>query len=405
MRTEQIKALTGIRFFAALWVVLYHSAHANKPFLKAEHPAVWDVLHPLVGFGTQGVDLFFVLSGFVLTLNYLDQLGPRLDLRRTARFLWLRLARIWPAYLVVTLGAGALIWFRHHQWHSVSVRSLCWRSLLEQVLMVQQWTSPRAVGTSWAGPAWSLSAEWLAYLLFPLLALVALRLRHSLQTRWLFAGSVLALTPYVVKVLADDGITGPYTWVVRIIPEFVAGMLLCTAMTRLRLTPRQRAYGGLVAVLSVVAILAALLSTAFGAPRVVGYLVVVLFPVLLGGLAIGRGWLVDLLSTPALVLGGAISYALYLVHGPALHLYRDLTRYTAVAHLSRDTRYVTELVLIAGLVVVAWVIYRVVEEPSRRAMRRALDASFPPVEHPLVPAEGEHEDPEHDLAPEPGSRR
>ena len=31
MRTEQIKALTGVRFFAALWVVVYHSTRANTP--------------------------------------------------------------------------------------------------------------------------------------------------------------------------------------------------------------------------------------------------------------------------------------------------------------------------------------------------------------------------------------
>ena len=63
----------------------------------------------------------------------------------------------------------------------------------------------------------------------------------------------------------------------------------------------------------------------------VGHLVAVLFPVLIGALAIGRGPLVSLLSTRALVLGGAVSYSLYLIHGPALHFHRDATRFTGGA--------------------------------------------------------------------------
>ncbi len=393
MRTEQIKALTGVRFFAALWVVVYHSTRANTDYLKDEHREVFRALKPIVGFGTAGVDLFFVLSGFVLALNYLDQLGPRLDLAKVGRFLWLRLARIWPAYMVVLLGAGFLIWFRAHFWHSTRAGRLDAHAFLEQMFMVQLWTSPRAAGTSWAGPAWSLSAEWLAYLLFPLLALVALRLHRLVQARWLMLASLLVLAPLVLDVIQDGKIAGDHTWLLRILTEFTSGVLLCTAMSRLELTDRQRRLGGVVAVLTVVTMVAMLYSTRFGAPHVLGHLVVVLFPVLIGALAIGRGPLVSLLSTRALVLGGAVSYSLYLIHGPALHFYRDATRFTGVLRLERDARYFGELVLIAVLVLVAWAVFRFVEEPSRRLMRRMLDHEFPPATQAIVPARGRH--PQH----------
>ena len=54
---------------------------------------------------------------------------------------------------------------------------------LKQVLLVQEWgPSPQR---GWNFPAWSLSMEWLAYLIFPLLVLVLFRLRDRLPTRWL----------------------------------------------------------------------------------------------------------------------------------------------------------------------------------------------------------------------------
>ena len=391
MRTEQIRALTGIRFFAALWVVLYHSTRANTDYLKDEHREVFWALKPLLGFGTAGVDLFFVLSGFVLALNYLDQLGPRLDLAKAGRFLWLRLARIWPVYMFVTVLAGFLIWFRSHFWHSTHAGRLDAHNFFEQMFMVQLWTAPRSAGTSWAGPAWSLSAEWLAYLLFPLLALVALRLHRLVHARWLMLASLVVLSPLVLVVLQDGSVVGDHTWLLRILTEFTSGVLLCTAMSRLELTDRQRRLAGVVAVLSVLLVVAMLYATRFGAPRSVGLLVVVVFPVLIGALAIGRGPLVSLLSTRALVLGGGLSYSLYLLHGPGLHFFRDATRFTGVFRLERDARYAAELAFIGVLVVMAWAVFRWVEEPSRRLMRRMLDHEFPPATLAIVPAHGRHD--------------
>ena len=107
MRSQHIRALTGVRFFAALWVVVYHSTRHNFPFLYSHHHDAVVAVSPLVIAGVRGVDLFFILSGFVLALNYMDQLGTRVRLRPTLRFLWLRLARIWPLYMLVIVGAGA----------------------------------------------------------------------------------------------------------------------------------------------------------------------------------------------------------------------------------------------------------------------------------------------------------
>jgi peptidoglycan/LPS O-acetylase OafA/YrhL len=92
-----IKPLTALRFFAAMWVVLYH----YWPNLQgaAAMPA-------LVGKGYLGVELFFTLSGFILCHVYLESFGE--GRFRYGAFLWNRLARVYPLHLATLLGVMAL---------------------------------------------------------------------------------------------------------------------------------------------------------------------------------------------------------------------------------------------------------------------------------------------------------
>ena len=369
MRTSHIRALTGVRFFAAIWVVGYHISRHNADLLERHFPNLDDLTRPLLSQGTMGVDLFFVLSGFVLALNYLDRLGPRLDPAIALRFIWLRLARVWPLYMTVLVSAGALISLRHHLWGSVGTGKLTGRSFLQQTLMIQEW-----VGTySWSGPAWSLSAEWLAYLLCPLLALVVLRLRDTLGFGGLVLGAALAVLPCVVVASADGTFIGPGDWAVRVLGEFSAGMMLYAALSRLEPTDRVRALAGWTGVV----VLAGLVTFFYLTFRTdlawaalpVG---VAAFPVLIGTLAIGTGPLVWLLSSPSAVLGGRISYAVYLVHSPLLYLWRDLLveQFDVPA---QPVRLYLEVAAVPVILALAWLLFRFVEEPARLGMRRMLD--------------------------------
>ena len=65
-----IRALTGLRAVAAVWVVLFHYRGDVLTLLPAARP-----LEPLMASGYLGVDVFFVLSGFVLAYNYANRLG------------------------------------------------------------------------------------------------------------------------------------------------------------------------------------------------------------------------------------------------------------------------------------------------------------------------------------------
>ena len=84
-----LAALTGLRFFLAIWVVLFHFAR----FPAAGFPVP---VKNILSSGFLGVDVFFLLSGFLMAYNYLDGAGA---LVTTNRHFWAaRFARIYPVY-------------------------------------------------------------------------------------------------------------------------------------------------------------------------------------------------------------------------------------------------------------------------------------------------------------------
>ena len=179
-----------------MWVVLFHFHFTALPGVAE----VVGLLGPLVTAGALGVDLFFVLSGFVIAYTYLDQLGPALRTRVTARFVWARLCRMWPAYALVFHLFGIWLVFRSV---AGSDGEIAFQSVqpeldageyLQQLFMVQLWDDRFFDGSSWVGSTWSISAEWLAYLLFPVAALGFFRLRR-LPAVVLAAAAVALMAP------------------------------------------------------------------------------------------------------------------------------------------------------------------------------------------------------------------
>ena len=100
MDKPEIRALTGVRGMAACLVAIYHFSPTKD---MAPGP-----LHNSVGRGYLWVDLFFVLSGFVIALNYGHLFASGFSRTAFATFLTRRVARIYPLYLAV-LVAG-LVW-------------------------------------------------------------------------------------------------------------------------------------------------------------------------------------------------------------------------------------------------------------------------------------------------------
>jgi peptidoglycan/LPS O-acetylase OafA/YrhL len=153
-----MKALTGLRFFAALLVVVSHF-----PLII---PINWFQVS-LVRQGAAGVTIFFVLSGFVLTYNYADAF--RASTAGTLAFIRARMARIWPINIVSLVIATLL-----SLWWGTSSSAATW---VANLLMLQALVPTKAMVLSWNPPAWSISCELIFYCSFPLFCWVLGRVR------------------------------------------------------------------------------------------------------------------------------------------------------------------------------------------------------------------------------------
>jgi peptidoglycan/LPS O-acetylase OafA/YrhL len=369
----EIKALTGLRIVAAVWVVLFHF----RPMLNDASPDFKDALAPVLNCGAQGVDLFFILSGFVLTWNYLDRMGQSWSMRATVHFLWLRLARVWPVYLVTLHLAALLVILSLHVGHVPlpEVQDLTAVSYLRQVLLVQLWFQPFFDGSSWDGPAWSISAEWLAYLLFGVVVLVIFRMQHVTRARSLTLLALAASLPPVLLLLASGQFYTPWSWLPRIVTQFIAGALACAAVRRLRLSDRARrvaGYGSLLLTVAIVGILYLLDAHPITGLYDGSGLVDMLFVPLVMTLTIGVGSLPRLLSTRLMVYGGEISFCLYMVHELVHTVWGWAVLQFELTPQENPWKWnVIGLLVIA--VVASILLYHFVEEPARRWMRRMVD--------------------------------
>lgn len=371
----EIKALTGLRIVAAVWVVLFHF----RPMVSDVSPDFRENFSPVLNCGAQGVDLFFILSGFVLTWNYLERMGRSWSRRETVHFLWLRLARVWPVYLVTLHLAVLWIIFTLHVGHvpSPDVAKLTAISYVRQVLLVQLWFEPFFDGTSWDGPAWSISAEWLAYLLFGVLVLVIFRMKLATRARTLMVLAFVAQLPPMVLLLTSGFFYTPWSWLPRIVTQFTAGALACAAVRRLELSDRARRVVGYVSLLLIIAMVGSIyLLDAYPIHGVLdsGGVVDVLFVPLVVTLAIGVGSLPRLLSTRVMVYGGQISFCLYMVHELVHTGWTWAVVEFQLTPWHSDSPWKWNIFgLLAIAVVLSSLMYHFVEEPARRWMRRMVD--------------------------------
>jgi peptidoglycan/LPS O-acetylase OafA/YrhL len=221
-RHAQLTPLTGIRGAAAVWVVAFHA----YPLVGSLFgwPERWRVL--VVRDGFLAVDLFFVLSGFVLSVAYNERL--RSNFRSSlAEFAVARVCRIFPLHWT-TLGILVLLSmaFSHEWWGPGPFTFL---ALVKSAVLVQDWTSSTAL--AWNHPTWSLSAEWAAYLLFPFITCSM----NWLRSRSLaLLGSMLSLLALDVLLLSTGSASldhvGP-AGIVRCLCEFSAGALAWKALS------------------------------------------------------------------------------------------------------------------------------------------------------------------------------
>ena len=171
---ERIAALTTLRFFAAILIVLYHSAGSFLPIFSARAltSVPRDVVSRVLLLFPASVSFFFLLSGYVLGLVYLRE-GKPVDLRKffTARF-----ARLYPLYLVVmTLSVPELLLPEVRRYGTAVGLAKTAKIFAANMVMAQAWLPERLLRID--SPSWSLCVEAFLYMCFPVLGILLWRLR------------------------------------------------------------------------------------------------------------------------------------------------------------------------------------------------------------------------------------
>lgn len=217
-KAAMLPTLTGLRGIAALAVLFYHIRLAMTGFLPEAAIA-------LLAHGYLAVDLFFVLSGFVLWWNY--GAGFAAEGHRAApRFLVRRIARIFPLHLAIL---SAMLVF-------VAALILSGRGpgkpydlaqLPAHYLLVQNWGFTDRL--TWNVPAWSISTEWAAYLLLAAGGGLFARLPSG---RTFFPAFVALLSVTIGIWFAATGRASigddiAATGLLRCLAEFAMGVALC----------------------------------------------------------------------------------------------------------------------------------------------------------------------------------
>jgi peptidoglycan/LPS O-acetylase OafA/YrhL len=352
---KDIRSLTGIRGVAATWVVLYH-VHE------------WDDLHgvakTLLTHGYLAVDLFFLLSGFVMALSYggLATAGWSIDSYRL--FLTRRFARVYPLYLVVICAIAVTIlagWSRSALLQGFGV------VFLANAALVQTWLSLPGID----GPAWSISTEFAAYLLFPVLAASTLTTRRPGRLAAVFVACsvALCLLQFAPHLPGDTYRMGPLDlyggWpaILRCLTEFTIGL----ALYRMTQFPEVLPCAGRPLVgYAVAAVLLALLCT----PGMDVPAVLAMAPFLLV-LAADREQVARLMGSRVVFFMGEISYSMYLLHVQFLRLRKIGDTPWLVSRLGETGAHLAAVAVVyASIILCSWLTYAFIEKPCRAWFRR-----------------------------------
>ena len=357
---QRLDALTSLRFFAAAMIVIHHSVGLFG-FNKDNYPPI------ALG---QAVSFFFILSGFILAYVY-----PKLETwPEIKRFLFARIARIWPAFLASFFLAYWLL-------------SLSWDSEigLANILMIHAWLPFPIYYFSYNWVSWSISTEFFFYLAFPFLI-------YQWDKTWLVklltSGIIVVLMIEVSNELQlpsysslNDGITHTallYIHPVSRIFEFILGIFVascwrknvgCVQWSKSRASLYEI---GVILLAGASMLYISLLAAWVGNKHWLGLSAeewlshsgsMFAFGLLIYVMAVGRGWITVWLSLPLLVLLGEISFSCYLLHQILLRYYQ--ANITLFPHLPNILSLAIFWVI---LLLASYLMWALIEMPGRRLM-------------------------------------
>jgi peptidoglycan/LPS O-acetylase OafA/YrhL len=356
-KPARLEALTGLRCFAAVNIVLFHFSN----------PAWFGIFAPVVNAGYASVSFFILLSGFVLAYNYAPK--ARTGELDKVRFWEARFTRLYPIYLLSLLLSWQVVPIEY----SVHTHRMFWWGMVLSPLLMQGWVPELA--TFLNTPAWTMSAESFYYVLFPWMARWRRPARMTPHLAKMCGVWMLGLVPGTLYVIFNpDGIAHPDRWswgpwlqALKYTPmphlcSFVFGVLLASVDELIERGSRVRILLGIFGFLSTFTVLAlaphipyALLHDGFLMPY---------FGCMILGLA-GNNWLAAIFGWRPLVFIGEASYCLYLLHFNLWNLIHN-SHILDRLNLRRFDPWISYALLIS----MALLALHFVEKPAQRLLRK-----------------------------------
>ena len=295
MNKKHIHSLTGVRGLAALLVFVYHIS--TRYPVEGSFP---DWLQYIAKNGWLGVDVFFILSGFVISYVHQKDFSGSLTFASWKRFMILRLARIYPVHFVTTIIPIVVLsgYFFNYQ---SEADAFTLPKLIYSLTLTNGFDIPNSVG--WNPVSWSVSSEMFAYLLFPFLTFFIFSRKLSIA-QCVLGCVILILTTVALAWHLSDGERTVFNWfekLLRVTSEFMLGCFLFNIY-------KQNEKDGLwwLADTSFVVIV---LLIVFQMPVQFNIVFIIAFGVLILGLSEDKGIVASQLSNRFWVYLGEISYS------------------------------------------------------------------------------------------------
>jgi peptidoglycan/LPS O-acetylase OafA/YrhL len=346
-KARRFVVLDFYRFFAALGVFIFHLKLIDKEISSA-----WNGSFGLF------VDMFFILSGFVISYSYP---AKSTGTQSYFRFMIRRVARIYPLHVLTLLLFVGLTLLGVADSTLTSTGNLS--DFFYNLFLVQAWGVTDHL--SFNSPAWSISAELFCYILFPVLMLIA----TSVSPLWL---AVIVAISY--GVLAHGSLP---IWhersqmyganfdfgMLRALPSFLNGILLVMLFRTVGVRKKPIVIAGIV-----VFALAVLILNIFAKPD----LAIILFSLAILFTAIGESAFRQFPGAAWLGRLGNTSYAIYMLHELMIILiFKPLWNYL---HISPGAFGLFALGCCIVLTFVADFTFRYVENPARVFINRLASA-------------------------------
>lgn len=358
---KKLDALTSLRFFAVAMIVVYHCQWEFGQTINIDNYFTLN----------QAVSFFFVLSGFILAYVY-----PVLNIKDIGRFYLARFARIWPLHAATLILALLFIPLR-----PTLRESFPW-VILTNLTMVHAYVPLWDYFLSFNSVSWAISTEFFFYLCFPFLIY---RWRQT-WTWKLILSFILLLAMIIIcnvwHLPAQNWVSGislpglVYVGPLARMIEFVLGMIIASGWrAKGQYLNLSRATGTIVELTAMILTVASIhyttviphwpalrmycgdafsywISSSGSAP---------LFGILIFVLSLEKGMISKILSLPAAVVLGEISYSIYLVHQVLLRFYQN--NRLVFSDIPAWVAYVLYWIIV---LVVSHLMWKFIEQPCRQ---------------------------------------